>query len=135
MNGITGGGTEARVGSSMFEGEMVESEEFELVYGESEGLGDVSRCEKLRQCVRLRGDGHVLGGRDDGSFCILGGVGQHVSDWTWIPMCFLMMGIPSMWSGIAISQEVHNGKQWARLCIPLWTQLGLEVVMGSWVHA
>ena len=59
MDGTTKGGTEARVDLGMFEREVVESKESELIYGESKGPGDVSRCNKLRGFIRLGNKGHV----------------------------------------------------------------------------
>lgn len=70
VDGTTRSGAKARMGSSMFKREVVESEELELVYGESKGPRDAFGCEELRWCIRLGGEGHVQGGKGGGSFCI-----------------------------------------------------------------
>ena len=70
MDGTTKSGAKARMGLDVFKREVVESKEFELVYGESKSPRDVFGGEELRWSIRLEGEGHVQGGRGGGSFCI-----------------------------------------------------------------
>ena len=59
VDGATRSGAEAGMGSGMFQWEIVELEELELIYGESEDLGHILRSKELGRCVRRRDEGHV----------------------------------------------------------------------------
>ena len=59
---------------------------------------------------------------------------MHVGGLIWVPRCFPMKDIPSMWSGTCSVPKFHNVKQSARLHILLQYQLGQMEVSRSLDH-
>ena len=59
MDRAAKGGAEAEVLLSVFQGEVIVSEESELVYSEFQEPGDFSGCDELGRFVRWKGKGHV----------------------------------------------------------------------------